>query len=656
MRPKESNTHPHFPDEILLCIFSFITEEMDYRHIRQVSRKFRRIVNDKALWARDNLHVAKFEDFGKDADKEFDERKELFQLFMTGVTRIRIYILHKEALRRLFFSEIYKSIWMMPGNYLYLSNSIYDLCDVKIVKNLSSDQLDTTISAFLAAVTQLKDQWEITQKRFRPVFRTKHSLTEAYCQHALFIVRHPYLRNKLSQLNLLDLANFSVEMANTIIRFDKIEKKNIYAWEIVNTIIREDIPALSLEINETFFKILAASLKIDEYQKLDELYRIRAPSTGILAVDYLHRLFLEDMSSDKPVTLDKHYDKDKLVQLALVDDRIAMLWVMTPYLCEQLSNDHLITLALKEVSIGAEHWARQDWYRDCPKANIFKYSVDFPDAKRCFTRLAEYILFTCPLQDRMVRCIQTLQWVRIHTRSTRPQQVKVMLYETHITFKGNRVIKLYLEAPRYSELNNLVSKYKQSQVSSSFSKNRRYNVKVDKSQSIAAISSMSSNATSQVIQADNHTYKERSHQRYSSKTQGYSMLTILSHVFSGLMLVFGIIMLSLSLLPAFALVASLLKMIGVLSVAEGIAVEGVTYLATHQRPIFPQASTYSGMGKKLWGSAQVDDNRTDSASSGNFRYSAKGGSSVTNHQPGSPPPKTPVSSATLSNNIQKLSQ
>ena len=327
------------PNEMLFSILLFITEGTDYFNIRLVSRKLKDILDEKKLWAREDLHIEKFAGFGLQWGQIVQEQKLLKKIFLHGYQGIRFYILHKEHLAKLLYETMYGLECLKDKKMtLYLENTL-NLCNLETVKEIKANDLDKVITQFIRVRGRLlkKGKDGKMMELFSNLYCRLRNIIPIYNRHAKFILKHPYLRNKLTQKQLLDLASICPSMAHII--------------------ILEKIPALINPINEIFFKILAASLTIPDNPQFK--FYFDTIST-LKNYSQLQCFSLEDVRSQLesvPALL------NNLIKEAEVDERFAVLLFLFPPCNLRLSSETIVDLLLKHTKcaeFALKHLAFKD--------------------------------------------------------------------------------------------------------------------------------------------------------------------------------------------------------------------------------------------------------------------------------------------------------
>ena len=416
------------PHEVLKYILSFITEISDYSNIRLVSRAFRDIVNEKSLWVRDNLCITRFDGFGLSWTKKVSERKQLKQAFIFGHQGLRVYILYKEHLAKLLHEEIYGSVLLKDRSMTLYFYPILDLCDFKTVKSIESRELDELIKKFICVQKKVVEgSADVLQRIDLERFSICY-IKLRYNEHAIFILKHPYLRNKLMQKQLLDLACIHPDVAKIV--------------------VREDHPALVDSISEIFFKILAASLTHQDYP-------LPGFSNGVISkwMQYLkHKYFLSESIQSRlrndPRLL------STLINEARKDGRLAVLLLVPLSFSYLLSSKSIIELFLNDVQAKEKHWVRQYCINHDSNTPNLKYPVENPTILWSLSGLARFILFDVNLSQRVLPKIKTVS--QVDKSQVIPHTIQewegFSLYPTHFELHDGTQFTLYLNQEQYQSI------------------------------------------------------------------------------------------------------------------------------------------------------------------------------------------------------------
>ena len=158
---------------------------------------------------------------------------------------------------------------------------------------------------------------------------------------AKFIIKHPHLGPRLTREHLkqlLEVTTLSQSVACTM----------------VETVFIHDtqLPALQTSVDESFFKLVAASLTYDDYANLHCSERF--PSVPLA---YVRKRFSGNCLIQDKIIAEK-YPLQNLIALAKKDGRIALILFATPELRQTIPMPNLMELAVQDMQAKEEHWGR----------------------------------------------------------------------------------------------------------------------------------------------------------------------------------------------------------------------------------------------------------------------------------------------------------
>lgn len=382
-----------FPNEIWVEIFKHLPTAKDLCRVAQVSWHFYRLANDASLW-RDTSPI--WAPFNTLTENTVDNQYWLRDTFFQSSHRVREKIINTRGFNFMLWEVLYQPYLMRGhptiGNKMTLffkaRKQIIDISKVKVTRSFSEDNLTSLIDEMKKAYQKVKNQdpdaMSLVDGSYRKNGRIKVSCWDEELAHfAKFIIRHPHLGPRLTRKHLgglLTVTAHSQSVARTMV-------ETVFLHEI-------QLPALQTPVDESFFKLVAASLTRNDYKHL--LWIKDNPSVPIA---YVRRQFKEKCLIQNKL-IDGRYPLQDLIALAKEDGRVALLLFAVPELTQVVPINTLFDLALQDLQAGERHWARASFDRWNSDHYLQKCSKDSPIITLYFSYLAWALVFSASTQAR----------------------------------------------------------------------------------------------------------------------------------------------------------------------------------------------------------------------------------------------------------------
>ena len=388
------------PNEIWVEIFKHLTSAKDLCRMAQVSRQFYQIANDVSLWKNTDLSLAPLDALDERWNRE---HYKLYGIFLNAPYGLRFKLLHIPKYAKKLRKPLYHFIYMedMKGKMTFLFKkleTLKDICDVEVTKTLSSEHINILIQYLTDTKKLVETQNSIAIELIDPRFLKDNKIHEAlwvefFISYSWFLIRHPHLGPRLTRKHLkqlLEVTTLSQSVARTMV-------ETVFLHET-------QLPALQTPVDESFFKLVAASLTRNDYKHM--LWTQDNPSVPIA---YVRKRFKEKRLIQNGI-IDEQYPLQDLIKLASQDGRIALMLFAVPELTQVVPINTLFDLALNDLNAGEQHWARASFDRWNSDHYLQKCPKDSPIITLYFSYLAWALVFSASTQVRFFNQLHEMHY------------------------------------------------------------------------------------------------------------------------------------------------------------------------------------------------------------------------------------------------------
>jgi len=334
-----------------------------------------------------------------------------------------------------------------PKTFLFKKREeVINICDVTVTKTIAEASLTSFIQDMKQAYQKVisYDPDAISMVGDNGLYRDKiwvfrWDINLAFI--AKFIIKHPHLGSRLTREHLEDLLTVSAYSQSV-------------ARTMVETVFLEEtqLPALQTPVDETFFKLVAASLTRNDYKHM--LWTQDNPSVPIA---YVRKRFKEKRLIQNGI-IDKQYPLQDLIKLAYQDGRIALMLFVVPELTQVVPINTLFDLALQDLQAGEQHWARPSFDRSNSDHYLQKCPKDSPVITLYFSYLVWSLVFSQPICARFIKHLHEVRYIKIYEPPADWEggfRLYLIQFKwAHVT-RGLMTFRLPLSKPGYCKLHQL---------------------------------------------------------------------------------------------------------------------------------------------------------------------------------------------------------
>ena len=407
MQEAEKVLFLELPNEIWVEILMYLTSAKDLCRVAQVSWHFYHLANDARLW-RDTSPV--WAPFNTLTQNTVNNRYWLRDTFFQSSHRVREKIINTDRFYFMLFYALYQP-YLMQGHptvtrmtFLFKTREeIVNICDVAVTETISNDSLTILIDDMKQAYQKVKNQDPDANNMVSDLGRDKGRNIKVSCWNdtlahfAEFIIKHPHLGPRLTREHL---ENFLTVTAYS----------QAVASMMFETVFLHDtqLPALQTPVDETFFKLVAASLTYNDY------YHLLTPKDNpSVPIAYVRKLFREKcLIQDEKI--DGQYPLEDLIKLAYQDGRVALMLFAVPELTKKVNINTLFDLAHQDLQAGERHWARASFDRWSPEHYLKKHSNDSVIMTRYFSYFARTLIYSELTCERFINQLHDIRYIETY--------------------------------------------------------------------------------------------------------------------------------------------------------------------------------------------------------------------------------------------------